>query len=36
MSEDRPPHPLDPLTADEVARAGSLVRTHKGWARAAG
>ena len=30
MSEDRPPHPLDPLTADEVARAGSLVRTHKG------
>ena len=30
MSEDRPPHPLDPLTADEVARAGSLVRTHDG------
>ncbi len=30
MSEDRPPHPLDPLTADEVARAGSLARTHDG------
>ena len=30
MSEDRPPHPLDPLTADEVARAGSLARTHEG------
>ena len=30
MSEDRPPHPLDPLTADEVARAWSLVRTHDG------
>jgi primary-amine oxidase len=30
MSEDRPRHPLDPLTADEVARAWSLVRTHDG------
>ena len=30
MSEDRPRHPLDPLTADEVTRAGSLVRTHDG------
>ena len=28
MSEDRPRHPLDPLTADEIARAWSLVRTH--------
>ena len=31
MSEDRPRHPLDPLTADEVARAWSLVRTHDGF-----
>jgi primary-amine oxidase len=30
MSEDRPRHPLDPLTADEVARAGGLARTHDG------
>src|SRR5262249_16148384 len=30
MSQDRPRHPLDPLTADEVARAWSLVRTHDG------
>ena len=30
MSEDRPRHPLDPLTADEVARAWGLVRTHDG------
>jgi primary-amine oxidase len=30
MSEARPPHPLDPLTADEIARAGSLARTHDG------
>jgi primary-amine oxidase len=30
MSKDRPPHPLDPLTADEVARAWSLVTTHDG------
>ncbi len=30
MSEDRPRHPLDPLTADEVARAWSLVRAQDG------
>ena len=30
MSEDRPQHPLDPLTADEVARAWSLVRAQDG------
>ena len=30
MSEDRPRHPLDPLTADEVARTWGLVRTHDG------
>ena len=30
MTEDRPQHPLDPLTADEVARAWSLVRARDG------
>ena len=30
MTEDRPRHPLDPLTADEVARAWSLVRAQDG------
>lgn len=30
MSEDQPRHPLDPLTADEVARAWSLVRAQDG------
>jgi primary-amine oxidase len=30
MSTDRPRHPLDPLAADEVARASSLVRNHDG------
>jgi primary-amine oxidase len=30
MCGDRPRHPLDPLTADEVVRAWSLVRTHDG------
>ena len=30
MSEDRPRHPLDPLTADEVARAWSLARAQDG------
>jgi primary-amine oxidase len=30
MSDNRPRHPLDPLTADEVARAWSLVHTHDG------
>src|SRR5262249_8968938 len=30
MTQDRPLHPLDPLTADEVVRAASLARTHDG------
>jgi primary-amine oxidase len=30
MSGDRPRHPLDPLTADEVVRAWSLVRAQDG------
>jgi primary-amine oxidase len=30
MTGNRPPHPLDPLTADEVARAWSLVRAREG------
>jgi primary-amine oxidase len=30
MSEDRSRHPLDPLTADEVSRAWSLVRAQDG------
>src|SRR5262245_16259267 len=30
MTEDRPRHPFDPLTADEVARAWSLVRAQDG------
>ena len=30
MSENRPRHPLDPLTADEVGRAWSLVRAQDG------
>ena len=30
MTEDRPRHPLDPLTGDEVARAWSLVRAQDG------
>ena len=33
MSEDRSRHPLDPLTADEVARACSLVRAQDGLGR---
>jgi Cu2+-containing amine oxidase len=28
MSEDRPRHPLDPLTTDEGARASSFALTH--------